>query len=156
MRGQQLMSWSMLVAAACTDLPADWRGARPVVELVQRECSGSPYEGTHDERIEATGDDLTTLRARELHFRCEQDVAAFQLADGDGLKVLVQPKNMNPKAVAACDCLYDVDLTLDAEVAPGRVSLWRRWDNLNDNNDPVFIGALPGDGGADTDDTDAG
>jgi len=140
----------------CTPLPDGWQGARPVAALVQQECEGSPYEGLHDERIEpVAGEGLDRIAARELHFRCAQDVRGLQVVEGDTVRVLIQPKDMNPRMVAACDCLYDLDITLDVDAPPASVALWRRWDDLNDDNAPVRIGALPGDGGTDTDpDTD--
>jgi hypothetical protein len=55
--------------------------------------------------------------------------------------VLVQPIDMNPSAVAACDCLYEIRMTVPVEV-PATVTLYRRWDALNEPNDPVEIGSV--------------
>jgi hypothetical protein len=131
------------LAAGClleADLPPDWEDAEPVAALVQTECGGDPYEGA-DERLEAEGGGgEVSLSYREAHFRCEQEVEAFYLLEGDTLSVLVQPIDMDPGAVAGCDCLYDVDITVDGlEVGALNVALFRRWDNLNDPNDPVAI-----------------
>lgn len=130
----------LLGSIACgPDLPIGWEGADRVSRLTQTECAGSPYEA-HDERVEATFDDPLQVVYREAHFRCAQDVEAFAVDDGELLSLLVQPTRMNPKAVAGCDCLYDVTMELD--LSPDRVVLWRRWDAINDPNDPVRIGEV--------------
>jgi hypothetical protein len=139
----------MLLGAGCgPDLPEGWEDARPVDTLTQTECLGiDPYE-EHDERVE--GDISSSpleVSLREGHFRCEQEVEGFYKVDGSEVDVLLQPVRMNPKSVAKCDCLYDIDITLSLEVdlAPEALTLYRRWDNLNEPNDPVEIGTLTRD-----------
>ncbi len=132
------------LAAGCqliADLPAGWEDAEPVSSLVQAECDGDPYEGSN-EMVDATpGIDAVDVSYTEAHFRCAQDVEAFYLLEGDVLSILVQPIDMDPGAVAGCDCLYDIDLSVDVETTtPLTVELYRRWDNINDPNDPVYIG----------------
>lgn len=82
-----------------------------------------------------------SLDYREAHFRCEQDVEGYYQIEGDTLSVLVQPVDMNPSQTAKCDCLYDIDMEI-GDLAAGSltVELFRRWDNINDDNDPVAVG----------------
>ncbi|MEZ4320759.1 MAG: hypothetical protein R3F61_24975 [Myxococcota bacterium] len=136
--------WSVLFAgvlAGCApDLPAGWEDAEPVASLEQAECSGNPYEA-FDERFEADLEsDPLVVRAFETHFRCAQDVEGYFREVGDAVEVLVQPVDMTPKAVAGCDCLYDLTIEVGArDTPPASVSLFRRWDSLNDDNEPVAI-----------------
>ena len=119
-----------LLLAACVDLPDGWEGARPVASLVQQACDGNPYEGTHVERVEAVdGEDLDHLAVREAHFRCAQDVEGFQVVEDGVARVLVQPIDTRPTAIAGCDCLYDLDIVLDVDTPPEAVEVWRRWDH---------------------------
>ena len=72
---------------------------------------------------------------------------AFYRLAGGGIEVLVQPVDMDPSVVAGCDCLYDVDMevSLDVDLSPESVGVYRRWDNLNDDNEPVLIGTVARD-----------
>jgi hypothetical protein len=45
---------------------------------------------------------------------------------------------MHPEVVAGCDCLYDIAMRVH-DVDPDVVSLYRRWDDINDPNDPVLV-----------------
>lgn len=124
---------------ATAELPVGWEGARRV-EVTQQPCSGSPYEGA-DERASflATAGRLEVVYT-EAHFRCEQPVEAFLRQSPGVVDVLVQPVDMDPKSVAMCDCLYDVDVAV-APLAAGtyQATAYRRWDNLNEPNDPLEI-----------------
>jgi len=139
----------ILVAfAACgADLPEGWEDARRVAALEQSACAGDPYGaddtgGGPDERVEASASaDGLAVSYLEAHFRCAQDVAGwYRTPDGD-VDVLVQPVDMNPRSVAKCDCLYDVTFTVPVQ-APVTLTLYRRWDNLNDPNEPVLVGTV--------------
>jgi hypothetical protein len=77
-------------------------------------------------------------------FRCAQDVEGFALDDGVALKVLVQPVVMRPRIVAGCDCAYRVEMTVLS--AAGTVEAWKRWDALNEPNDPMLVAAIQLDG----------
>lgn len=127
------------------DLPEGWKAAEPVDSLTQASCAGSPYE-PHDERITSDLEpDPLHVDYLRAHFRCEQEVEAFWQRDGEGVEVLVQPVDMRPSVVAGCDCLYDV--AIDVAVlpsAPEAVTLFRRWDALNEPNPPVRIGTVVG------------
>jgi hypothetical protein len=132
-----LLGLLLLAACAGPDLPPGWEGAR-TIPLTQSECEGSPFE-PFDERVEAGS--AGTLEVLETHFRCAQEVEAFLAEDEE--RVLVQPIDMNPSLVPDCDCLYDLSVTLEG-LAAGvhRVEVFRRWDALNDPNDPVLLGAV--------------
>lgn len=126
----------------CVDLPEGWEDAEPIPDFYQRQCSGGDPYGETNERIEAESTaDAIGLDYLEAHFRCAQTVEGFYKTDGDTVEVLVQPEDMNPRMVAACDCLYDISMTLPV-APPMTVTLFRRWDNINDPNDPVEIGTV--------------
>ena len=131
----------VLAVGGCAgpDLPIGWEGASRL-PVVQAACGGNPYE-PHDERLEvegAVGRALVDLR--ETTFRCEQTVEAF-VREGDAtVDVLVQPEDMHPSMVAACDCLYDVGVDVPLDPGTYVVSAYRRWDALNEPNDPVAVG----------------
>lgn len=141
----RLRCLALTALAACgPDLPEGWSDARPVDSLEQTQCLGSPYED-FDEHVEGDiGASPMQVSLKQGHFRCEQDVEGFYRVVDGGVDVLVQPIDMDPKAVPNCDCLYDIDMTisLDVDLAPDPVTVYRRWDNLNDDNDPVEIGSL--------------
>lgn len=133
----------LLFLIACgPDLPAGWEDAQPVTELVQTECGDSPYEPFTSTVSADLAADPLSIQVTHAHFRCAQDVEGFYRQQGDVLDVLVQPIDMNPIAIAACDCLYDLDITIDTDPV-GSVTVYRRWDNENSENDPVEIGRAP-------------
>lgn len=133
----------VLALAACAsggdDLPAGWAGAAPAKNLVQEVCPGGM--DFSDEQASFTGGEGSiAVDYRQAHFRCEQDVEGF-LKVGDGtVEMLVQPIDMHPRAVAACDCGYNITFVAEP-VAAGTVqaTLYRRWDGMNEPNDPVHI-----------------
>lgn len=135
------MLWFILLIACRPDLPAGWEDAQPVLDLTQSPCDGDPY-GENDERVEATAEGSNlAVDYLEAHFRCAQEVEGFYREDADTVDVLVQPIDMDPRAVAGCDCLYNVSMTVPV-AAPVSLTLFRRWDNINDPNDPVEIGSV--------------
>lgn len=143
MNRRPLLGCLLLLAAGCAftaNLPEDWKDAEPVPSMSQSECDGDPYE-SYDEHIEASGGaGQVEIHYQEAHFRCEQEVEAWSLLEGDTLSILVQPIDMNPRNIAMCDCLYDIDITVEGLPAGAlTVDLYRRWDEINDPNDPVFI-----------------
>jgi len=134
------------LAAGCLsapDFPEGWEEAEPVDSFEQTECGGDPYEGDYEETVEVVaGTGSIEIGYAEAHFRCEQDVEAFYLLEGDTLSVLVQPIDMDPRETAKCDCLYDIDLTvLELPAGALTVDVFRRWDNINDDNEPVWVGS---------------
>lgn len=130
------------LTACLPDLPAGWEGAEPVADLVQKECAGSPYDtGIAPEVTADLAADPLTVQATAMHFRCAQDVEGFWKQDGATVDVLVQPIDMHPTAVAGCDCLYDLDVTVGSpDPQAAEVVVWRRWDDWNDPNPPVEVG----------------
>ncbi|MCB9681223.1 MAG: hypothetical protein H6733_07095 [Alphaproteobacteria bacterium] len=135
----------LALAGACVDLPSGWEDAVPVAALTQSDCDGSPYDTGFDEDATATTDaGRITLVYDPVAFRCAQTVEGFFRVDGDRADVLVQPIDMHPGAVAACDCAYRVTVDVDAPDA-ATVGAWRRWDAINDPNPPVQVAeiALP-------------
>jgi hypothetical protein len=112
-----------------------------VAELTQAECSGSPLDNRNEQVSFTPSKGKVDIDYQEAHFRCAQDVEGFFRTTGSGIDVLVQPVDMNPDSVARCDCLYDITILLDP-VTPGQhaVAVYRRWDNINEDNEPVRIG----------------
>lgn len=134
---------AMMIAGCGPELPTGWESAKTVDSLVQQECGGSPYEGyTTTVESDLTGDPLEVSVA-SAHFRCAQDVEAFWQREGDLLEVLVQPVDMHPGAVAGCDCLYDLDIDVTStDEPPTNLVVWRRWDALNEPNEPERLGSV--------------
>lgn len=133
----------LLVLAACApDLPAGWEDAEPIRDLVQSPCEGSPYDPEQIEtEVTATrAGDAVEVEAEPVVFRCEQAVEGFWKAVDGGVAALLQPEDMHPTVVAACDCTFRFTFSVpDADAT--YVEVWRRWDDWNDPNDPVPAGA---------------
>jgi hypothetical protein len=132
-----------LVGGACSsdsvDLPQGWESARHAKNLVQEMCSSSM--DFSDEGAELTGGTGNIgVDYRHAHFRCVQDVEGyFKTADGS-VDILVQPVDMHPANVAACDCGYNITFVVDPVPAGNTLTtLYRRWDAINIPNDPVPI-----------------
>ena len=133
-----------LLGTACDlflDLPDGWEDAERVDDFTQHDCEGSPYDTGWSEQMTAwSADPGIRVEGDPLHFRCEQDVEAFYKVEGGQVDVLIQPIDMNPRVVAGCDCLYRVEAGIP-ESPPADVTLYRRWDAINDPNDPVLVGS---------------
>jgi hypothetical protein len=132
-----------LLGCSGPDLPPGWEDAERIEGLTQTECAGSPYGDGPDETLTATGKaGAVSIAYDAAHFRCEQQVEGFARTTAHSVSVLVQPIDMNPSAVAGCDCLYDIRMTVGGlDQGAASVELYRRWDNANTHNDPVKIGA---------------
>ena len=122
------------------DLPSGWAGAERVADLVQVECSDGGFDFSNETATFRPGDASVVVDYEEAHFRCEQTVEGFFKLDGSALDILVQPVDMHPSAVAGCDCAYGIQFTIKP-LASGAVqtTLYRRWDDLNEPNEPVTI-----------------
>jgi hypothetical protein len=121
------------------DLPAGWENAERVSNLIQLDCAGSALE-EHDERATfQPSDGSLDVRYEDAHFRCEQEVEGFYKDSGDTLDILVQPIEMHPSSPVRCDCLYEITLTIEPLAGSRQATLFRRWDDLNEPNDPVEI-----------------
>jgi hypothetical protein len=133
----------VLIGGACSsdsaDLPQGWEGARHAKNLVQEVCPSSM--DFSDEGAAFTGGAGNIgVDYRQAHFRCEQDVEGFFKTAGGGVDILVQPIDMHPAAVAACDCGYNITFVVDPVPAGTMLTtLYRRWDAINNPNDPVRI-----------------
>ncbi|MGK3987829.1 hypothetical protein WME99_32610 [Sorangium sp. So ce136] len=133
----------VLVGCGGADLPEGWEDAEAIEGLTQSECMASAYDETVKETLAATTESgAVRLDYRAAHFRCDQEVEGFVRTAGGKVEVLVQPTEMDPGAVAGCDCRYDIGMTLEG-LGKGAVAveLYRRWDNLNEPNDPVKVGS---------------
>ena len=138
-----------LLAGCEPDLPEGWEDAVAVDDFTQEECDGSPMDTGWESTVSATAvDPGIRVVGDNLPFRCEQEVEGFYRAeflDSDPMKhevaILVQPVDMDPRSVAMCDCLYRVEASVP-EAPPAKVYLYRRWDNINDPNDPVLVGSI--------------
>lgn len=131
-----------LVACATPDLPAGWEDALPVELLVQSDCDGNPYEGDHEATVEANFDGPPYgVSVREATFRCAQDLSAYWRLDAGVLAVLVQPTDMDPAAIAGCDCLYDVETRVDPELegAVTHAEVWLRGDHQSGMDVPTKV-----------------
>jgi hypothetical protein len=125
------------------DLPDGWVNAERIDDFMQMECSGSPIDGGYEEHaMFVPGTGSLHVDYLDAPFRCEQEVEGFALFKPGSLDLLVQPIDMDPESVAACDCLYQIAIDV-AGLAMGDldVSLERRWDNRNEPNDPIPVAA---------------
>ena len=132
-----------LPLAGCgPDLPEGWEDADGINDFTQNECEGSAYDTAEVASVAANADDPgLRVVGDDLPFRCEQEVEGFYRVDGDAVDILVQPVNMDPRSVANCDCLYKVEAGIP-EDPPTTVTLYRRWDSINDENNPVMVGTV--------------
>jgi hypothetical protein len=141
------MAWTVaaLLVVGCggADLPEGWEDAEAIEGLTQSECKAGVSEDTVQEALVATPErGAVHIEYRAAHFRCDQGVEGFVRTAGGRVDVLVQPVDMDPGAVAGCDCRYDIDMAIKG-LSKGAVAveLYRRWDNLNEPNDPKKIGS---------------
>jgi hypothetical protein len=141
----RMMVFGALVLVGCggADLPEGWETAKAIEGLTQTECKGSALDETIMEQLVATPEaGAVRLKYNAAHFRCEQEVEGFVRIGSGKVDVLVQPVDMDPSAVAGCDCLYDIGMAIKG-LPKGAVDveLYRRWDNINDPNDPEKVGS---------------
>jgi hypothetical protein len=121
------------------DLPAGWENAKRVTDFIQHDCGGSALD-EHDERATFLPSDAgLDVRYEDAHFRCEQDVEGFYKDSGGKLDILVQPVEMNPSSIVRCDCLYEITFAIEPLAGSRQATLFRRWDAMNEPNDPVEI-----------------
>ncbi len=128
----------LVLAFGCFDLPPDFEGAHLIPDFHQAECSESAYDTGVGEPVAtlAQNDSESSVAVGPVGFRCAQDVQGFWIEANDGLSVLVQPIDMNPAAVAGCDCLYDLTMTLPS--VTDRVEVWTRGDNQSGRSEPTL------------------
>jgi hypothetical protein len=137
---------ALFLLGGCIDLPEGWEDAERLADFTQAECSGSALGGDTGGPVqpevtaEADGD-AVAVSAEPVTFRCAQDVEGFWRASGDGAAdVLVQPVEMNPSAVAGCDCLYKLTMTVPV-AAPVAIGLYTRGDHVSGRDEPAVIGS---------------
>lgn len=126
-------------SSASDDLPPGWEDVRPAKNLVQELCPGSMTFANESATLSG-GTGNVGVDYRNAHFRCEQDVEGFFKVGAGTVDLLVQPIDMHPSSVAACDCGYNI--TFIAEPVPAgtmQATLYRRWDAINSPNAPVPI-----------------
>lgn len=128
----------VLLLAACFELPPDFENARLIEDFVQKDCGGTPYDTGVAPPVAtlAASGGQTAVAVGPLDFRCAKPVQGFWIEDGDQVSVLVQPIDMNPAAVAGCDCLYDVEFTLPVSTAA--VEVYTRGDNQSGRTEPAL------------------
>ena len=144
MLGRTLVVFGGLFVFGCAeDLPPGWEGAERVTKLTQSECKGNSFESESSATFHPAKRKLT-LEYDHAHFRCQQEVEGFYKDGGGMLEVLVQPVDMDPGEVAACDCIYDIDIVIESLASGSRQAvLYRRGDNINVPNDPEVVDAEP-------------
>jgi hypothetical protein len=150
MRFHLVRSWAYIAGAfvlgACSsndlpeDLPAGWENAARVKSLAQEVCPNTGMELSNEHASFTAGAGSIGVEYQDAHFRCEQDVEGFFKGTGDTVDILVQPKDMSPTSVVKCSCGYNITFIVEP-VSAGtmQTTLYRRWDGLNNPNDPVQI-----------------
>lgn len=132
-----------VLLAACTQLPEGWEDAEPIT-ITQSTCLGSVPGASENEHVEISRNDgLLEIRYREAHFRCDQAVEGFLKRSDKRIELLFQPEDMDPSAVARCDCKYDLTTTVPADAGDMTLAVSRRWDNVGGENAPVVIRDAP-------------
>lgn len=141
----RIMFIGALVLVGCggggADMPEGWENATAIEGLTQSECKGDALDETVMEQLVATPQaGGARLEYREAQFRCSQDVEGFVRISSGKVGVLVQPVDMDPSSVAKCSCRYDIGMAIKG-LTKGTVDveLYRRWDNINDPNDPLKV-----------------
>lgn len=139
----RIMFIGALVLAGCggADMPEGWENATAIEGLTQSECTASVPDETVMEQLVATPQaGGARLEYRAAQFRCSQDVEGFVRISSGKVDVLVQPVDMDPSSVAKCSCRYDIGMAIKG-LPKGAVDveLYRRWDNINDPNDPQKV-----------------
>lgn len=130
----------LILLLACHDLPEGWENAQPVEDFHQEECAGSAYDTGVVVSVDAQAlGDATDLAVGSAHFRCAQEVEGFWRDASDGAEVLIQPVDMDPWGVAACDCLYDLSMTVPTRTDFLRV--FSRGDHQSGRDEPELIGS---------------
>lgn len=133
--------WLTACAGDAADLPDGWEAAERVEAFHQAPCGGSALENASENLEASAAASGIAVSYDHAHFRCAQSVEGFVRRTSAALDLLVQPIDMNPSKVAGCDCLYDISMQVPAARGDYRLTLYRRWDNMNHPNDPLQIGA---------------
>jgi hypothetical protein len=128
-------------AAETAELPVGWEKAWRVEGLMQPPCRESALlPEARSRMILGANRGALAVAYDAAQFRCAQEVEAFLRSESARLDVLIQPVDMSPTQVAGCDCLYDISFDVPLERGSYAFTLYRRWDNLNDSNEPVEVG----------------
>jgi hypothetical protein len=128
--------------ASHADLPAGWEGAALVQRFSQATCGGSAdVPMAPAEAIDVTlRSSAVSVAYHNARFRCAQTVQAFARVHDASVDFLVQPVDMNPTRVAACDCLYEITLGEDVPADATNVVVYRRYDHSGGNPvDPTLV-----------------
>jgi len=132
--------WVTLGIVGCADLPEGFEGAERIEDLVQEDCGESPLDEGFVEAV-AVSRDGEGLRVTydPVHFRCAQSIEGYWVQSGSTVEVLLQPMDMRPNAVAACDCGYRIEGSVPSGSS---LKAWRRWDHLSGASELVLVGEL--------------
>jgi hypothetical protein len=141
--GRQL-SWLVLLglaAAPCSgdsDMPEGWQQAWSIPAHQVACCDGADEPGR--QRLALTRDmDTLTGRYERAPFCCQQQLCAYRLDAEAGVRVLVQPCEMDPAMPQACECSYRVTFPLERVVAGQMVELFHRWSRSPSDTDPAPV-----------------
>jgi hypothetical protein len=118
------------------DLPQGWETADRVASFEQSVCGESPSGGPSESLEIATSPGAVEVGYHHAHFRCSQTVEAFARSSTGVMDILVQPVDMDPLAVARCDCLYEITMSIAAPVGQYELTLYRRWDHKSGADEP--------------------
>jgi hypothetical protein len=118
------------------NLPQGWETADRVASFEQSVCGESPSEGPSESLEIVTSPGAVEVGYHHAHFRCSQAVEAFARSSIGIMDILVQPVDMDPLAVARCDCLYEITMSIAAPVGQYELTLYRRWDHKSGADEP--------------------
>ncbi len=130
------------------DLPAGWEDARHIDDFTQGECDGYAGDTGEVPTVTATADAGLRVVGDNLTFPCSTEVEGFYRSETLDIypvvyqvSVLVQPVDMDPYAVAGCDCLYRVEAGIPEDPESATVYLYTRQGSWTDENDPELVGS---------------
>lgn len=137
--------WIIALVGACGsqyDLPTEWSGADRI-DVSQGVCAGSVDMYPPDPIVSALplGHSIE-VTYDNASFRCQQQVEGFVQDQGMLHHVLIQPKDMHPRTVALCDCLYRLNFRISASAGVNQVAVYQRRDTLGGPGDVLKVAVV--------------
>lgn len=139
----QKISGALLAALLLGPLACGTMSAYNTDNFTQSECVSGDTKPLTIQQVPQDRDAVTlsaqgdriAIDYQYAHFRCAQKVHFVAAKEGQTITITAQPVDLNPSAVAGCDCEYH----LKGAVGPFpagtyTVKVIRRWDNKSGEN----------------------
>ena len=121
------------------ELPSGWENAELIENLFIEPCKGGMEEERKVETVINGVLEFVKVEIIDLMFRCSQPVQAFQKQNKSGIDILIQPTDMNPDEIAACDCRYNMVLGVEVTGDELKVNVYYRGDNISGHSEPTLL-----------------